>query len=67
LLASFLKGIVIVGESTPAVRSSKIRSFPSNKFEIIDTSGNIYELASNFMGSKYQLTKDGITHLTMTF
>jgi hypothetical protein len=68
-LGSFLQGIELVGDDSSSFSVEKVRSFPGSKYEIIDKAREnaTFELSSNFLGSKYHLTKDGITHLTITF
>lgn len=67
-LGSFLQTVQVVGdESSFSVK--KVRSFPGSRYELTDHTkeSGTFQLTSNFVGSKYQLTKDGITYLTMTF
>lgn len=47
----------------------KISSFPYSKYHILDKSKeeSCFEVSSNFIGSKYNLRKEGITYLTMVF
>ena len=68
-LGTFLQTIECLGEESPSFSVKKNGSFPSSKFEIVDNANaaNIFKLSSNFIGSKYHLTKDGITYLTVAF
>lgn len=50
-----LKGLEILGDSSP-FEVKKIRSFPSNKYELFEKStAATYDLISNFFGSQYHL------------
>lgn len=50
-----LKAVEILGDSSP-FEVKKIRSFPSNKYELFEkSSAASYDLVSNFFGSQYHL------------
>jgi hypothetical protein len=68
-LGAFLQTVECLGEESPSFSVKKVGGFPWSKYEIVDSvnPANIFKLVSNFIGSKYHLTKDGITYLTVVF
>ena len=68
-LGAFLQTVECLGEKSPSFSVKKVGSFPWSKYEIVDSANpaNIFKLGSNFIGSKYHLTKDGIAFLNVFF